>query len=192
MGMQPWALSLPDNQAQDCVCVCLERTRTWPLHCEARGPTLPPQCTPGFSALCLASHLLPPAVLPSLLTSPQTPCDGRVLWVTTALSVDCMETDGMPFPSPGDRPKPGIEPSPPTQAEQSPLCLKQHCAFLEAPLCAQDCVCPPRVGNKEKRHLHPCVCLAEGFCARCPSNPQNQTQRAVWEGSGVEFAPFWL
>ena len=82
------------SQAQDCVCVCLERTRTWPLHCEARGPTLPPQCTPGFSALCLASHLLPPAVLPSLLTSPQTPCDGRVLWVTTALSVDCMETDG--------------------------------------------------------------------------------------------------
>ena len=38
---------------------------------------------------------LSPAVLPSsLLTSPQTACDGRVLWVSTPLSVDCVESDG--------------------------------------------------------------------------------------------------
>ena len=37
--------------------------------------------------------------LPSFLTSPQTPCDRRVLWVTTPLSVDHVETDGKSQPS---------------------------------------------------------------------------------------------
>ena len=40
------------GQAQDCVCVCLERTRTWPLHCEARGLQFGERtrdCSPGHA-----------------------------------------------------------------------------------------------------------------------------------------------
>ena len=47
----------------------------------------------GPSVLELTKCLCPP-VLPSFLTSPQTACDGRVLWVTTPLSTDSVETDG--------------------------------------------------------------------------------------------------
>ena len=82
-----------------------ERTRAWPLGCEARGLALPPQCSQAFKSLCLGTHHVPlttclsPTVLPSFLTSPQTPCDGWVLWVATPLSVDHVETDGKSQPS---------------------------------------------------------------------------------------------
>ena len=58
------------NQAQDCACLCGERTRAQPLGCEARGAALPPDCSQGFDSLCLQTHLMPlsccPAFLPDL------------------------------------------------------------------------------------------------------------------------------
>ena len=42
---------------------------------------------------------LSPPVLPSFLTSLQTACDGRVLWVATLLLVDSVEADGKSQPS---------------------------------------------------------------------------------------------
>ena len=47
------------NEAQDCACLCWERTRARPLGCEARGPALPPQCPQAFESLCLGTHLVP-------------------------------------------------------------------------------------------------------------------------------------
>ena len=75
VGPRAWG-----NQAQDCACLCWERTRAQPLGCEARGPTLPSECSQGFDSPVLKlTSCLSPAVPPSFLTSPQTACDGRVL-----------------------------------------------------------------------------------------------------------------
>ena len=72
----------------------LERTKTCPLHCEASEASLlsaPRVLVPSVLELTMCLSL---AVLPSLLTSPQTACEGRVFWGTTLPSVDPMETDG--------------------------------------------------------------------------------------------------
>lgn len=42
---QAWA---GGSQAQDCACLCWERTRARPLGSEAKGLALPPQCSQGF------------------------------------------------------------------------------------------------------------------------------------------------
>ena len=83
------------SQAQDNACLCWERTRAlWAVKPGGLPSLFSAGRVSGLSVLeltlCL-SHTVPP----SLLTSPQTACNGWVLWVTTPLSVDWVEMNGM-------------------------------------------------------------------------------------------------
>lgn len=78
------------SQAQDNACLCWERTRAQPLGFETRGlPSLfSARRISGLSVLEL-TLCLSPTVPPSLLTSPQTACNGWVLWVTPSIGGLC-------------------------------------------------------------------------------------------------------
>ena len=93
-----WGLG--GSQAQT-VPVCAEKGPE-PDHWAAKPGDLPsllsvPRVSWPF-VLELTMCLSPP-VLPSFLTSLQTACDGRVLWVATLLLVDSVEADGKSQPS---------------------------------------------------------------------------------------------
>ena len=67
-----------------------------PAHCTVKPgnpPSLLSASRVSVPSVLELTNCLSPAVLPSLLTSQQTACDGWVLWVTTLLSVDPVETD---------------------------------------------------------------------------------------------------
>ena len=83
------------SQAQDNACLCWERTRAlWAVKPGGLSSLFSAGRVSGLSVLELTLCLCR-TVPPSLLTSPQTACNGWVLWVTTPLSVDCVETNGM-------------------------------------------------------------------------------------------------
>ncbi|CAM9157476.1 unnamed protein product, partial [Rangifer tarandus platyrhynchus] len=101
LGAEGWGGGLGrGSQAQDSACLCWERTRAQPLGCEARGlPSLFNAPSVSGPSVLELTTCLSPAVLSSFLTSPQSPCDGCVLWVTIHLSADHVETDGRSQPS---------------------------------------------------------------------------------------------
>ena len=78
------------SQAQENTCLCWERTRAlWAVKPGGLPSLFSARSVSGLSVLEIILCLYP-TVPPSLLTSPQTACNGWVLWVTIPLSVACV------------------------------------------------------------------------------------------------------